>query len=259
MKRWTAIVGVMAGASAFACALVVGCGTDDKNNSGKDATVLDVAYADTKASDAPQPDITQPPPPAYTTQVALAFCNRMQACCGAYDGGTFDYNACVAQTTTTGWMGTNSEFTAAVEQRMHVGIDMQSAQACVAGLAVLSCPTAGTAEVSLLTDQCKKALVGKQGSGANCIASIECTTGYCELDGGACAPAPEAGALLANNDPCTLGKQCASLLCVEPTSNYACDAGPCACGGLIDFRGNVCGLPPPPPPSDGGSDANDAD
>jgi hypothetical protein len=273
-------------------AIALACTAGDDNPLGGDASVYDGAYDGRPTYDYNPPDIMKPPPNAFETDVALAFCGRMKACCGAFDGGTFDENTCVLAITTSGWEGFNSGLAVpGVKNANHFTLDSNMAQACLAGLSTLSCPSIGSAEYKNVTLACSRAIVGTQTTGGGCFDSIECKpTDYCSFDPdggtGRCATLLEAGAacntdecshingpnaalfcgshvcagLRANDQTCLSDNECQSGICTEIDAAPSCADAGCGCSTDRDFRYTFCGLPyPPPPPSPDAGDAGDAD
>jgi hypothetical protein len=286
MRRWL----VIAGSPIVSAAIVLACTDGGDNPPSGDASVYDgPAYDGKPSNDYNAPDLFMEPPFPFEKQVALALCNRMQGCCGQYDGGTFDSNACVSSVTKSGWEGFNAGL--AIPGVKNVMIDPGMAQACIAGLSTLTCPSIGSAEYKNVTLACSRAIVGTQTTGGDCVDSIECRpSDYCSFDPdggkGRCATLLEAGAgcntdecshingpnpplfcgshvcagLRANDQTCLSDNECQSGICTELDAAPSCADAGCGCSTDRDFRYTFCGVPyPPPPPSSDAGDAGDAD
>jgi hypothetical protein len=116
----------------------------------------------------------------FRVQVAQAFCARFQNCCNNVDAGPFDYSTCVAGITKSGVEGSSLGLPAEVLNGPNVSLDMVEAQACLAGLATLSCPVVDTKEWKPLADHCMNAIVGSLPVNGQCIKPVECQkTAYC--------------------------------------------------------------------------------
>jgi len=209
---------------ALLVAAFAGCTGDDVDfvpndaaiDASVDATIRDSASEDSAFHFDALPDQEAGPSP-WRLQVANALCTRLQNCCNASDAGPFDFAACKAQAYEDGWHGSNAHL-GEVEQNGNVTLDQTSAQACLAGIATLSCPIIASKEFKTVTDNCYAAVTGKLAVASACARTIECKTGeYCS-DAGTCT-------LLADGGPCATSEQCAYRAWQNPPQ--FCDQNVC--------------------------------
>jgi hypothetical protein len=177
---------------------MVGCSGDDTSNKDGGPDVTTDNQQPDVTNDNGQPDTSMTDGSGidggtavgkFKSDIAMAFCTRYQNCCNGADAGPFDLNKCLQTAGNSAWNGSSVELNnAEVVNGPNVQLDNTAAQACLAGLATLSCPiitsSGMTPEFKTVTDNCYKAVTGKLGAGSNCINSQECQiTEYCKFAG----------------------------------------------------------------------------
>jgi hypothetical protein len=195
LRKAIIVMGSVAGVSAVASAMLTGCSGDDTTplDSGKDVspdTSTDggqdagLDAPDARLDSGPDAD----PVATFLDQMALAYCARFQNCCNGNDAGPYDYQRCVNNVKIHGIQLSHADLeTPETLGRKNLVLDQTAAQACLAGLATVSCPIVTASEWKTLIDACFNAVTGTLNNGGACIKSIECKKGeYCNfgVDGG---------------------------------------------------------------------------
>jgi hypothetical protein len=211
LRNVLVVLGTVAGGTGAFAVSAVGCSSSshESSDSGPDVTTdshFDVqidtspeAQADAQGDvvDSGQPDVDSGAAiPPFLTEVATAFCAKLEACCKTnIDSGTFDTASCIAINTPVGYEGTALGAAALLEAGV-LTYDPTKAAACLNDINAIDCTgdlITAQQQNAILTD-CTAAVYGSLGSGAPCTEAIECASGlFCDLplDGGvtgACAP-----------------------------------------------------------------------
>lgn len=235
LRPLVAVGGMVAGAAFLSSAVLAGCsgddsGTDAGKDTGIDSPVADTGTPDVQPSDTGVPDVqtdSGDPVESFRTQLANTICGRLQTCCGA---SQFDLAGCRNSFFDNGWyfshLGINYPFPS-VKKGGRVQLDSTSAQACLAGLATMSCPTLTSTEQKTLVSSCFAAIVGKQAPSAPCNNSIECQPGnYCNIGADAGAPV-DGGSVGSCNQLLDSGVRCGQ----EPYASWYYSSEQCAYKG----------------------------
>ena len=127
---------------------------------------------------------------AYAQAQAAAQCVAFLNCCtGGLDGGTYNLDGCIQNTTVFGWEGTLPG-DLAVYSRGNVTLDQSQAASCIAAIKTFPCGTQTAAQAQAITSACEGVMQGKIPVGTGgCISSFECApNGFCDptVDGGLC-------------------------------------------------------------------------
>jgi hypothetical protein len=215
----------------------VASGCDGCDDDGGNKNDMSMGGVDMAMKDASVPtDATMPP---YTySQFAVDYAKALCAhyvSCGFQDQATLD--VCITKNTLlVGW-DVDSEI---VRGRVTV-----NPTDCLNAIKTSLCDNADNGSISRICGQ-QSVLVPHQKVGETCLASSECTTGYCvhaTVDGGS-GPQPVgcAGVCanpLSQGQPCTSAEQCGSSLVCSFTSNPTC-IPPLADGVSCDFLTDTC-------------------
>jgi V8-like Glu-specific endopeptidase len=178
-------------------------------------------------------------PASLRMAASKALCDRIQVgCCNnlGAGGAPFDRALCDSYLA-DGLENAFAQLSAPSVSQANITVDQAKANACVAALGALSCPTVGTpaAEYRSVMRDCFGALTGLVARNGSCHADVECAAGlYCQgafngttwnPGGGTCQPLRTLGQSCATTDP-TGSDSCASRLSGDTAR--VCRDGVCA-------------------------------
>lgn len=226
--RFSVALGLLAGSGALLSYGLVGCSGDDVTVVPVDAaadTTTDVVVPDTGVPDAndggstdAEPDVRQIGLQEFIDQQSVLLCQRYAQCCFGADAAAFDTAKCALLVAPSS-LERNLEGLRVPGVFFGVDggpdggganlvLDQPKANACLAELSTLACPTITAGEYGKVADDCYGAVYGTIQAGKGpCLDSVECAPGnFCTTvldDAGVrtCAPLLQAGAT------CTISAQ----------------------------------------------------
>jgi hypothetical protein len=162
----------------------------------------------------------------FPAAVNLAYCQRLEACCNAEDGGVADASGFVSSCVSSlGPFSVSGNLNLANTASPNVVYVPSKAKECLDQLAATPCGTvsAGQSELNYLT--CASAIQGQLAVGSGpCTSSFDCASGYCPTDGGTCTALGGVGASCKDT---TYSTDCTYLGNGDPLVYCSADGGTC--------------------------------